>query len=171
MAMDTQLIESWKPSGSEVLEALRLLLGARRTHYVRSTQVSKYQHCHTMAYLMQRSESPLLEDPRTKAEAVVAALFHDAFGAVSPQHHAGMAYWALKPFLTNEDVADALLYHDLLMASHWFPRKYTLESFIHEQWFPMGLLFRDYDIAAFTPIDTRDAYFGVELQAVFGVPA
>ena len=88
-----------------------------------------------------------------RAEWVVAALFHDVFGALNAHLHAEMIADVLTPFLGFE-VERTLRHHDRMIATHWNPTDQAAWKWMYdhckERWFEPALRFRNCDIAAFS---------------------
>lgn len=133
---------------------LLALLDLRSGDHVNSTIIDKKTHCTLMAYLAQHSQDPLLEDPRIRAEFVVASLFHDVFGAVSPLHHGTILAAILEPFIVDELLLETLRKHPQLLLNHWHPGAPEHDGIVAgivELCGPIAVLFRELDIKAFSP--------------------
>jgi hypothetical protein len=150
---EMQAGKSPNTSFSRTARTLIALLECRRGHYVNSMLVDKYQHGLQTAYNL--SVAYEQEPFEIRAQWVVAGLFHDVFGELSPANHADWIATSLHPFVSDR-VALVLQMHDQMMDAHWNPCRPSGWQFraanCEKRWFKDALTFMQCDIDAFSPV-------------------
>ena len=152
---------------------LLYLLASRKGDEVRG--MDKYLHMTTCAHMVRVGYDDVgFYGPSLKSEFVVAALFHDVFGALAPLHHAMMIAKVIGPIVPKV-VHDTLFYHDEMMKVHWYPEledgwqfranKAKTSTFKYMRWFADEIDHKSFSKRPFGCVASDE--FAPELDEVF----